>query len=73
MLNGVLQPDVVIEGILWDIQQLKQQLSSIEFPFIPCACGVLCHACGGYHMWDCFEPKWLFNSLASDINISIRI
>ncbi|KAB2607734.1 ribonuclease H protein [Pyrus ussuriensis x Pyrus communis] len=27
MINGVLQPDAVIEGIIWDIQHLKQQLS----------------------------------------------
>lgn len=33
ILNGVLQNEAIIEGLLWDIQQLKQQLRSVEFLF----------------------------------------
>ncbi|RXH87206.1 hypothetical protein DVH24_028706 [Malus domestica] len=28
---------------------------------------------GGSHSWDGLEPEWLFNTLASGVNISIRI
>ncbi|RXH83854.1 hypothetical protein DVH24_013099 [Malus domestica] len=80
MLNGVLQPEAIIEDIMWDIQQLKPQLSSVEFLFTSRACNGAVHLMasyvtrvGGYHTWDCFEPEWLFNSLASNVNISIRI
>ncbi|KAB2600033.1 ribonuclease H protein [Pyrus ussuriensis x Pyrus communis] len=80
MLNEVLQLKAVMEGIIWDIHHIKHQLSSIEFLFTPHACNGAAHQVtsyvmrvGGFHMCDCFEPEWLFNSLASDVNISIRI
>ncbi|KAM2041182.1 hypothetical protein ACFX16_035024 [Malus domestica] len=80
MLNGVLQPEAVMEGILWDIQHIKQQLSSVDFLFTPRACNGVAHlvanhvtCVGGCHTWDCFEPEWLLNALAYDVNISIHI
>ncbi|RXH71478.1 hypothetical protein DVH24_018833 [Malus domestica] len=50
MFNGNMQHDVVIEGILFNIQCLKQQLRSE----------------GGFHCWDDLEPQWLFNPLTSN-------
>ncbi|KAB2606301.1 ribonuclease H protein [Pyrus ussuriensis x Pyrus communis] len=56
MVNGVLQPEAIIKGIMWD------------FLFTPRACNGAAYLMpsyvtrvGSYHTWDCFEPKWLFN------------
>ncbi|CAN6715417.1 unnamed protein product [Malus baccata var. baccata] len=87
MINGVLVPKADLEGILWDMNHIRQQLSSVKFMFTPCACNGTAHqvasyitsvcvcVCvgeGGFHMWDRFEPEWLFNILASDVHISIH-
>ncbi|KAB2626693.1 hypothetical protein D8674_020311 [Pyrus ussuriensis x Pyrus communis] len=80
MIHGWLQPEAVLDGILWDISLLKQQFDVIEFLYAPRAYNEAAHLVvsyvtrvGGSHSWDGFEPKWLFNTLASDVNISIRI
>jgi len=79
-LTSVSQPEAFMKAIIWDIHHLKQQLSSIKFLFTPRSYNgavylVASHATrlGGYHMWDFLEPKWLFNALAFDVNISIRL
>lgn len=43
MINGTLQPEVMIKGILFDIRQLQQQLRSLEFRFAPCVCNMAAH------------------------------
>ena len=80
MLHGHTQPEAVLDGILWDISVLKQQFQTIEFLYAPRACNKAAHLVasyvarmGGSHSWDGFEPEWLFNTLTSDVNISIRI
>ncbi|XP_050133196.1 uncharacterized protein LOC126609285 [Malus sylvestris] len=80
MVHGKLQPDATMEAILWDINLIQQQLCYIEVSYTPRACNEAVHLVasyvtrvGGAHSWDEFEPEWLFNTLASDVNISIRI
>ncbi|RXH72059.1 hypothetical protein DVH24_025560 [Malus domestica] len=78
MLNGKTQLDVVIEGILFYVQWLKQQLRSIEVIFAHPVCNKTAHPVAsfvtrewGFHNWDGLEPESLFNILASDVNIYI--
>ncbi|KAM1064222.1 hypothetical protein ACFX2A_028887 [Malus domestica] len=80
MLTGVLQSKAAMEGVLWDIHYLKQQLSLVEFLFTLRSCNGATHLVathitrvGGCHKWDCFESEWLFNTLAHNVNISIHI
>ncbi|RXI05335.1 hypothetical protein DVH24_006592 [Malus domestica] len=80
MIHGKLQPDATLEAILWDITTIKQHLCSIEFLYTPRACNEAAHLVASYvtrvgdvHSWDELEPEWLFNTLAYDVNISIRI
>ncbi|KAB2622357.1 ribonuclease H protein [Pyrus ussuriensis x Pyrus communis] len=80
MRLGKLQPEATMEAILWDINSIKQQFCSIEFIYTPRAYNEAAHLVASYvtcvvgvHSWDVFEPEWLFNTLASDVNISISI
>ena len=80
MLTRVISTDVAMKGVIWDIHHLKLQLCSVQFLFTPRSCNEAAHVVashvtrvGGCHVWDCLESKWLFNVLASDVNISIRI
>ncbi|KAB2598048.1 ribonuclease H protein [Pyrus ussuriensis x Pyrus communis] len=79
MLNGLLLPEARLEGVLWDIDHTKQQLHSVDFLFFHRACNGAAHLIMNYvtcmgdsHLWDCFEPEWLFNTLAIGVNLSIR-
>ncbi|RXH95321.1 hypothetical protein DVH24_025005 [Malus domestica] len=80
MIHGHVQLEAVLDGILWDIHLLQQQFDAIKFLYTPRACNEATHLVasyvtrvGGSHTWDGFEPEWLFNTLAFDVNISIRI
>ncbi|XP_050121468.1 uncharacterized protein LOC126599180 [Malus sylvestris] len=80
MIHGRIQPEVILDGILWDISILKQQFVAIEFLYTPRACNKAAHMVASYavrmrgsHSWDGLELEWLFNTLASDVNILIRI
>ncbi|RXH79835.1 hypothetical protein DVH24_040982 [Malus domestica] len=63
MFNRKTQLDVVIEGIIFDVQCLKQQLRSVEFIFTPRVCNKATHLVAsfvareeGFHNWDGIEP-----------------
>lgn len=64
ILNGVLQNEAIIEGLLWDIQQLKQQLRSVEFLFTPRACNGTAHQVAsfveemGKKTWERYSACW---------------
>lgn len=80
MIHGSLQWEAILDGILWDINLLKQHLCVVEFLYAPRACNEVAHLVGSYvthvrvvHSWDDFELKWLSNILTSNVNISIRI
>ncbi|KAB2622223.1 ribonuclease H protein [Pyrus ussuriensis x Pyrus communis] len=54
MFNGLLLPDASIEVMLWDIGHLRQQLSSIEFLFIPrgvLTCWIALNRSGCLMLW----------------------
>ena len=80
MLTGTISTDAAMESIIWDIYNLQSQLCSVQFLFTPLSCNEAAHLVashvirmGGHHVWDWLEPEWLFNVLASDVDISIRI
>ncbi|XP_070675771.1 uncharacterized protein [Malus domestica] len=80
MIHGRLQPKAGLDRILWDINLLKQHFDAIEFLYAPRACNKAAHLVASYvtrvegsHSWDGFKPEWLFNTLAFNVNISIRI
>ena len=80
MLIGVLAPETALEGIAWDMNYIRQQLSSVAFLFTPRACNWIAHQVTshakrveGCHMLVRFEAERLFNTLASDINISVHL
>ena len=43
ILNGALQNEAIIDSIVWDILQLKQQLRSVEFLFTSRVCNGVAH------------------------------
>ncbi|XP_050133120.1 uncharacterized protein LOC126609172 [Malus sylvestris] len=50
MLNGVLVSEASMEGILWDILHLRQQVCSVEFLFSPHACNEVAHHVASFAM-----------------------
>ncbi|XP_050104673.1 uncharacterized protein LOC126584279 [Malus sylvestris] len=80
MIKGDLLTDAALEGILWDVKALRQQMRVVEFLFTPRACNRVAHQVASYvmhvegsHIWVGFEPEWLFNTLAFDVNITIQL
>ncbi|XP_028961707.1 uncharacterized protein [Malus domestica] len=80
MLNKEIQADVLLEVHLVDIWNIMQSFQSVKFIFTSrqynrvahmVAAYVLKH--GGSYGWDELGPQFLFNILAEDANISIRI
>ncbi|CAL2271752.1 unnamed protein product [Prunus armeniaca] len=68
-----------LEGIIFDIKHLVASLSRVSFVFAPKACNKAAHTVagfvskqGGNHVWDDLGTDWLFNILASDVNLTIR-
>ncbi|BFG15722.1 hypothetical protein CerSpe_019960 [Prunus speciosa] len=79
MLNGQATVESDLEGLVFDIQRLVATLSRVSFVFAPRSCNRAAHAVagfvskqGGNHVWDHLGTDWLFNSLASDVNLAIR-
>ncbi|KAM1385216.1 hypothetical protein PS2_031364 [Malus domestica] len=80
MLSKVSPQDYSIECILGDIEILVQRLMSVTFSFVPRESNHAAHSVakfalqqGGDYVWDCIGPKFLFNILAHDVNIPIRL
>ncbi|KAM1053412.1 hypothetical protein PS2_000909 [Malus domestica] len=80
MLSKVSPQDYSIECILGDIEILVQRLMSVTFSFVPRESNLSAHSVakfalqqGGDYVWDCIGPKFLFNILAHDVNIPIRL
>lgn len=65
MLNGVLVPEAAMEGILWKILHIRQQLCSVEFLFTHRAYNEATHHVASFakrmggiiNLWNCFEPE----------------
>ncbi|CAN6576692.1 unnamed protein product [Malus baccata var. baccata] len=80
MLSKVSPQDYSIECILGDIEILVRRLMSVTFSFVPRESNHAAHSVakfafqqGGDYVWDCIGPKFLFNILARDVNIPIRL
>ncbi|KAM2993814.1 hypothetical protein FF2_045866 [Malus domestica] len=80
MLKKESTQDYSIECILGDIKILVQRLTSVTFSFVPRESNCAAHSVakfalqqGGDFVWDCIGPKFLFNVLAHDVNIPIRL
>ncbi|KAM1790955.1 hypothetical protein ACFX12_034974 [Malus domestica] len=80
MLSKVSPQDYSIECILGDIEILVQRLMSVTFSFVPRESNLAAHSVakfalqqGGDYVWDCIGAKFLFNILAHDVNIPIRL
>ncbi|XP_050142311.1 uncharacterized protein LOC126618317 [Malus sylvestris] len=80
MLNKEIQADVLLEIYLVDIWNLMQSFQSVKFIFTPRQCNRAAHMVaayvlkhGGSYGWDELGPQFLFNILAEDANVSIRI
>ncbi|CAN6698380.1 unnamed protein product [Malus baccata var. baccata] len=71
---------ISIECILGDIEVLAQKLRSVSFAFVPREGNCAAHSVAKYAFkegrsfsWDCIGPDFLFNTLAKDVNLSIRL
>ena len=80
MVNGEYVIDATLECFLHDIRFLASQLGRVTFAFVKrhgndaaydVALYVTSH--GGAFRWNAIGPEFLFNILAEDVNITIRI
>ncbi|KAM2152029.1 hypothetical protein ACFX1R_046399 [Malus domestica] len=80
MLKMESTTDYSIECILGDIESLVQRLTAVTFSYVPRESNCAAHSVakyafqkGGDFVWDCIGPEFLFNVLAHDVNIPIRL
>lgn len=77
MIRKELPTDYSLECILGNIETLAR---SLTFEFVPRKSNLVAHSVAKYvfkeghnFVWDCIGPEFLFNILAKDVNICIRI
>ncbi|CAN6541494.1 unnamed protein product [Malus baccata var. baccata] len=80
MINKGTAPNCSFECILGDIEVLTRRLTSVTFGFVNRGRNRAAHSVakfvfkkGKEFVWDHVGPEFLFNVLAQDVNISIRI
>ncbi|BFG21532.1 hypothetical protein CerSpe_078060 [Prunus speciosa] len=80
MIRGERQVDVAVEAIVFDIKMLAGKLQQVVFMATPRQCNKAAHEVaafvsrvGGNHVWDQVWPEWIFDILASDVNLAIRL
>ncbi|KAM1552113.1 hypothetical protein FF1_044189 [Malus domestica] len=80
MIRHELAYDFSLECILGDIEVLARRLRSVSFSVVPRESNAAAHSVakfvfkeGRKFEWDCIGPEFLFNILAQDVNLSIRI
>ncbi|XP_070668517.1 uncharacterized protein [Malus domestica] len=80
MIRHELDHDFSLECILGDIEVLARRLRSVSFSCVPRESNVAAHSVAKFVFkegrefgWDCIRPEFLFNILAQDVNLSIRI
>ncbi|CAN6723391.1 unnamed protein product [Malus baccata var. baccata] len=80
MIRHELAHDFSLECILGDIEVLVRRLRSVSFSSVPRESNVAAHSVAKFVFneghefgWDCIGPEFLFNILAQDVNLSIRI
>lgn len=74
------QVDVAVEAIVFDIKRLAGKLQQVVFLATPRQCNKAAHEVavfvsrvGGNHVWDQVRHEWIFDILASDVNLAIRL
>ncbi|ONI22498.1 hypothetical protein PRUPE_2G133200 [Prunus persica] len=77
MVKGDRVVDAEVEGLLFDIHAVTRELQEVTFTYAPRSCNMAAHevaafACrnGGLFWWDFIPPKWLFNTLACEANVT---
>ncbi|XP_068328078.1 uncharacterized protein [Pyrus communis] len=80
MVNEEYVIDATLECFLHDIRFLASQLGTVTFAFVERHGNTAAHVVasyvtsrGGAFRWDAIDPEFLFNILAEDVNITIRI
>ncbi|KAM2788728.1 hypothetical protein COP1_009330 [Malus domestica] len=80
MIKHEIDLDFSIECILGDIEVLARRLRSVSFSYVPREGNAAAHSVakfvfkeGREYGWDCIGPEFLFNILAHNVNLSIRI
>ncbi|KAL6289403.1 hypothetical protein ACE6H2_006913 [Prunus campanulata] len=80
MLCGDWKIDTSVEAIIFDIKQLVVHLQQCVFMYAPRLCNKAAHKIaafvsrvGGIHTWDDLWPEWIFDILARDVNLTIRL
>ncbi|CAN6722681.1 unnamed protein product [Malus baccata var. baccata] len=80
MIRKEVTVDCNLDCVLGDIEVLAQMLKSVTFAFVPRESNHAAHLVakhvfkeGRDFIWDCIGPEFLFNALAKDVNLLIRI
>ncbi|KAM2110488.1 hypothetical protein ACFX1X_012143 [Malus domestica] len=80
MVNGEYVIDATLECFLHYVRFLASQLGRVMFGFVKQHGNAAAHAValfvtshGGVFCWNVIGPKFLFNILAEDVNITVRI
>ncbi|XP_068307473.1 uncharacterized protein [Pyrus communis] len=76
MLTGEYVTDATLECFIHDIGLLVSQLGRVRFVLVKWSGNVTAHVValhGAAFRWDSIGPEFLFNILAQDVNILVRI
>ncbi|XP_070679310.1 uncharacterized protein [Malus domestica] len=80
MIRNELTQDFRLECLLGDIEFLARRMQAVVFIFVSRESNKAAHLVTKYvgekgrdFVWDCIGPEFLFNTLAQDINLPLRI
>ncbi|KAM1939411.1 hypothetical protein ACFX13_027258 [Malus domestica] len=80
MIRNEVSADCNLDCVLGDIEILARMLTSVTFAFVPRESNHAAHLVAKYVfkegrdiIWDCIGPEFLFNALAKDVNLLIRL
>ncbi|CAN6713062.1 unnamed protein product [Malus baccata var. baccata] len=80
MIRKELTQDFRIGCLLGDIETLARRMQVVSFVFAPRESNTAAHSVAKFvfkegrdFVWDCIGPEFLFNTLAHDVNLSLRI
>ncbi|CAN6579645.1 unnamed protein product [Malus baccata var. baccata] len=80
MIRKEVSVDFNLDCVLGDIEILARKLTSVTFAFVPRESNQAAHLVAKYvfkegrdFIWDYVGPAFLFNTLAKDVNLMIRL
>ncbi|CAN6541779.1 unnamed protein product [Malus baccata var. baccata] len=80
MIRKELTHNFRIGCLLGDIENLARRMQAVSFVFAPRECNTAAHSVakfvfqeGREFVWDCIGPEFLFNTLANDANLLLRL